>query len=157
VDPLIGRPGIAVSNGEVSPDGRLLAYQTNEAGQMQVVVCAFPNVEAGRWQVSADGGSQPLWSRDGRELFYIAPGGGIMHVHVALGASWTFSAPTKLVGGSYSWSLPGVGGRLYDVSRQGDRFLVLKPAPISQQQNAPDTIVVVQNWFEELKARVPTK
>jgi eukaryotic-like serine/threonine-protein kinase len=135
----------------------LLAYQTNEAGQWQVVVCAFPNVEAGRWQVSADGGSQPLWSRDGRELFYIAPGGGIMRVQMEHSSSWTFSAPTKLVSGPYSWSLRGFGGRVYDVSRQGDRFLVLKPAPNSQPQNAPDTIVVVQNWFEELKARMPTE
>jgi hypothetical protein len=103
-------------------------------------------------------GSRRLsWSPDGRELFYVAPGGGIMHVQMEHGATWTFSAPTKLVGGPYSWTLPGIAGRLYDVSRQGDRFLVLKPAPNSQQQNAPDTIVLVQNWFEELKARVPTK
>jgi hypothetical protein len=138
------------------PDGNFLAYQTNESGQMQVVVRPFPNVDRGRWQVSVDGGVQPLWSRDGGGLFFIAPAGGIMRVQVEHGKNPPFGPPTKLVDGPYTWS-PAFSGRSYDVSKRGDRFLVMKPVPDSQQQGAPDTIVVVQNWFDELKARVPVK
>ena len=62
------------SNGEVSPDGRWLAYQSNESGREEVYVRPFPNVETARRQVSTGGGTRPLWSRNGRELFYyVAP------------------------------------------------------------------------------------
>src|SRR5206468_34285 len=61
-------------NGEVSPDGRFLAYQSNESGRSQVYVRPYPQVANGRWQVSAAGGSQPGWARNGRELFYLASG-----------------------------------------------------------------------------------
>jgi eukaryotic-like serine/threonine-protein kinase len=155
VQPLLRKPGTSIGNGEISPDGAFLAYQTNESGQMQVVVRPFPNVDAGRWQVSIEGGMQPLWSRDGRELFFVAPPGGIMRVQVENGQNPPFSAPSKVVSGPYTWDLQGTLGREYDVSARGDRFLVMKPAPDSQQQSFPDTIVVVQNWFEELKQRVP--
>src|SRR5262249_38335357 len=117
----------------------------------------FPNIEGGRRQISNDGGTAPAWSRDSRELFYVGPSGGIMRVQANDTATLTFSAPTKLINGAYTWSLLVVGsaGRTYDV--QGDRFLVMKPDPSPRQPTAPDAIVVVQHWFEELKARVPTK
>jgi eukaryotic-like serine/threonine-protein kinase len=156
VDSLILPPGVA-RNGEVSPDGHFLAYETTESGQSQVLVRQFPNVEAGHWQVSSDGGTRPAWSHDGTELFFVGSSGGLMRVQVQDRTTPTFSAPSKLVEGPYSFSLPTIAERPYDVSRQGDRFLVMKPVQDPQPQENPDTIVVVQNWFEELKARVPTK
>jgi serine/threonine-protein kinase len=153
----VASAGFATRNGEVSPDGKMLAYETNDSGRMQVVVRPFPNVEGGRQQISNVGGAAPVWSRDSRELFYVGPAGGIMRVQVMDESTLTFGTPTKLVDGPYTWSLVVVGsaGRTYDV--HGDRFLVMKPAPSAQRPGAPDSIVVVQNWFEELKARVPTK
>jgi len=102
---LIGRPGMSARNAEIAPDGRLLAYETNESGQFQVVVRTFPDVNAGRWQVSTAGGTRPLWSRDGRELFYVPPDGGIMRVQVTQGSSVGFGALTRLLTGPYSWSV----------------------------------------------------
>jgi len=156
VMPLVPGSNTLSQNGAVSPDGRWLAYETTEAGPLQVFVRPFPNVEAGRWQVSTDGGTAPVWSRDGRELFYVGQAGGLMRVAVQPASSWASGAPTKLVNGPYSWTLPDVRGRLYDVSSDGNRFLVLKRAAQPQAQ-IPDTIVWVQNWFEELKQRVPVK
>ena len=62
-------------NGEVSPDGRWLSYESNESGQFRIYVRPFPAVDQGRWQVSTDGGRQPLWARNGRELIYMTPTG----------------------------------------------------------------------------------
>jgi serine/threonine-protein kinase len=157
LDPLIGGVGISARNGEVSPDGRLLALENNESGQFQVVVRPFPNVNAGRWQVSTDGGTQPLWSRDGRELFYIAAAGAIMRVQVTEEPSVAFSTPTLLLRGPFSSSALIGAGRRYDVSREGDRFLVMKAAADAERPRLPDSMIVVQNWFTELQQRVPTR
>ena len=56
---------------EISPDGRWLAYHSNESGRFEVFVRPFPNVDAARWQISSDGGTRAAWSRDGKELFYL--------------------------------------------------------------------------------------
>jgi serine/threonine-protein kinase len=157
MDPLIGGLGMSARNGEVSPDGRLLASETNESGQFQIVVRPFPNVNGGRWQVSTDGGTQPLWSHDGRELFYIAAAGAIMRVQVAEEPSVAFSTPTLLLRGPYSSSALIGAGRKYDVSRQGDQFLVMKPVADAERPRLPDSMIVVQNWFTELQQRVPTR
>ena len=65
-------------NGEISPDGRWLAYQSDESGQFEIYVRPFPDVNSGRWQISTGGGTRPLWARRGRELFYVAPDGAVM-------------------------------------------------------------------------------
>ena len=73
-------------NAEVSPDGRWVAYESNESGQDEIYVRPFPDVESGRWQVSTGGGTRPLWARNGRELFYyVAPGGGNERFHTSRG------------------------------------------------------------------------
>ena len=72
IEPLVQTPFFE-RNGEVSPDGRWLAYESNESGQFEVFVRPFPDVNKGRWQVSTGGGTQPLWARNGQELFYLAP------------------------------------------------------------------------------------
>ena len=140
-------------NGEISPDGRWLAYQSNESGQNEIYVRPFPEVNSGRWQVSTKGGTQPLWARNGQELFYVAPDGTLMHVAVERGPAWRNGTPAKLFDNTYAWALPGFVGRSYDISADGRCFLAIKAA--SQQTGAPSNLVVVQNWFEELKRRVP--
>jgi serine/threonine-protein kinase len=139
----------AEQNGEVSPDGRWLAYESNESGRFEIYVRPFPNVEGGRWQISTDGGIQAEWSRKGDELFYLAAGGAVMAVPVNAGSGWNAGNPAKLFDDRYFHG-GGVGGgfgRTYDVSPDGKRFLMIKQAGDSTDTAA---FIVVQNWFEEL-------
>ena len=83
--PLVQSQMYSEENGEISPDGRWLAYQSNESGQNEIYVRPFPEVNSGRWQVSTKGGTQPLWARNGQEIFYVAPDGTLMQVAVERG------------------------------------------------------------------------
>ena len=146
-------------NGVVAPDGRWLAYESNESGQYQIYVRPFPTVNAGRWQVSTNGGRQPLWARSGEELFYVDPTGAIMRVNVAKNtASFTASAPVKLINGTgYYYAREDQNrGRTYDVSGDGQRFVRIKEGPVADRASDPTRFVIVQHWTEELKRLVPT-
>lgn len=140
------------SSPEVSPDGRWLAYESNESGRdSEIYVRPFPDTNASRRQVSSNGGTHPLWSRTGRELFYYVSRDTIMAVPLQPGTELRLGTPEVAVRGSYASSLGS--GRHYDISPDGKRFLLLKE---SDEQNPPQVIVVL-NWFEELKRLVPTK
>ena len=154
VQPLIQGP-LVDRNAEVSPDGQWLAYESNDSGQPQVFVRPFPDVNKGKIQVSTVGGAQPLWARNGQELFYIAPGGVLMSVPVKRGTTWTAGTPTKLIEAPYFRGGGGNDSRMYDVSPDGKRFLMIKQDVSANQPAA--RIVVVQHWLEELKRLVPTK
>jgi eukaryotic-like serine/threonine-protein kinase len=154
VQPLIQGP-VVDRNAEVSPDGQWLAYESNDSGQPQVFVRPFPDVAKGKIQVSAVGGVQPLWARNGQELFYIAPGGALMSVPVKRGTTWTAGTPTTLIEAGYFRGGGGNDSRMYDVSPDGKRFLMIKQDVSANQPAA--RIVVVQHWLEELKRLVPTK
>jgi serine/threonine-protein kinase len=142
---------------DISPDGRWIAYASNESGKSEVYVQPFPALGS-RQQISTDGGTAPAWSRDGRELFYTttqtfggqASSTRMMVVSIAPASSFVASPPRMLFEGRYG----ATGGvRPYDVSPDGRRFLMVKQkerAPISASQ-----MILVQNWLEELKARVP--
>jgi hypothetical protein len=142
--------------GVVSPDGHWLAYESNSTGTHEVYVRPFPGVDAGLWQVSSGGGVQPLWARNGRELFYVAPDGALMVVAVeARGQLWSAGAPTRLVEGRYYRGDQTASSRQYDVSSDGQRFVMIK-----EEARAADdatSIFVVQNWFTDLRRLVPTK
>jgi eukaryotic-like serine/threonine-protein kinase len=139
-------------NGEISPNGKWLAYETIENGQTNIIVRPFPDVESGHWRVSNGGGSQPLWSRDGKELFYLDAANFLNRVPIEAGSSFTTGPQTKLLSRMYVAAIPTYAGRQYDISRDGKRFLVMKEvAPTTKEE--PTTIVIVQNWFEELRAR----
>ena len=144
------------TNGDISPDGRWLAYDSNESGRSEVYVRPFPAVTTGRWQVSTSGGSRPRWSRNGRELFYWVPTseatGQLMLVPVETGATFTSRPPQLAVGRSY---LAASVGRSYDVSPDGQRFLMIKDSPTGTSPRSE--FVVVLNWFEELERLVPTR
>jgi hypothetical protein len=108
-------------NGEVSANGQWLAYQSNESGRNEVYVRPFPNVDAGRWQVSTSGGSQPLWARDGGELFFLDAGSNLMRVAVPKGSTFTPGPPAQILGTLAARFFTAGPGRTYDVSRDGQR------------------------------------
>jgi serine/threonine-protein kinase len=139
-------------NAEIAPDGRWLAYQSDESGRGEVYVRPFPDVNTGRWQVSAAGGTRPVWSRDGRELFYLDAERRL--TVVAVRANPQFAArPPRTLFDTRPFGLEGIG-RNFDVSPDSMRFLLVKNLP-----TPPDAkrLIVVENWFEELKPRVPTE
>ena len=147
---------------EVSPDGKWLAYHSNISGEFQVYVRPFPNVQDGRWLISTAGGTRAAWARNGRELFYLDRDGLLtsVAVPVAPGATFTPGTPVKILSKTYyaGASLLGLDLRGYDVSPDGQRFLMIKEpdsAPVTSPSVA--SMVVVLNWIEELKERLPAR
>jgi serine/threonine-protein kinase len=155
VTPLVATVSIE-RNGEVSSDGRWLAYESDESGQLEVYVRPFPEVNAGKWQVSTGGGRQPLWDRGGRQLSYRGPDGAVLVVTVEGDrARFGVGPVTKVADARYYNGAGAFVGRTYDISLDGQRFLMIKEAG-DAQTSTPPHIVVVQNWAEELRWLVPT-
>ena len=132
----------ATSWGQFSPDGRWVAYQSNESGRFEIYVRPFPG-PGGQWTVSTSGGVYPRWSPDGKELFYLAPDGRLMAAPVVVrGATLNAAAPvalfqTRIVGGGAGI----VGNRQqYDVASDG-RFLINVAT-----ESAPRPITLIFNW-----------
>jgi serine/threonine-protein kinase len=142
------------ANGEISPDGRWLAYDSSENGrfEVEVFVRPFPDVNAGKWQISNNGGSTPLWARNGRELFYRAPDGGIMSVQVdTTQRQFRAGSPSTLVAAGRYIVADWV--RQFDVTRDGKRLLMMKDAGgLTESERG---FVLVQHWAEELKRLLP--
>ncbi len=154
VTPLV-QTSFSERNGTVSPDGHWLAYEANDSGQYEIYVRPFPDVNSGQWLVSTNGGTRPIWTRSGQELIYVSPTGALMGVRVARGPSWTATTPTLVVKEGYFTNL-NWWGRSYDISPDGQRFLMIKEGG-ADGTVAPTSIIVVQHWVEELKRLVPTK
>lgn len=131
-----------------SPNGRFIAYLSNESGQDEIYVRPFPQAE-GKWKVSANGGTAPVWARDGTELFYRA-GENVMAARVRTGADFDFDRPVLVASGNYM--VDGSGHPLYDVMPDGS-FVLVERNP----EAALTEIHVVLNWFEELNRLVPTE
>jgi serine/threonine-protein kinase len=134
---------------QFSPDGRWLAYISNETGRHEIYVQAYPG-PGGKWQISTEGGTEPAWNRNGRELFYRS-GDKMMAVDITTQPGFAAGTPRMLFEGRYD--LAPFPTTNYDVSADGQRFLMVKP---SEQVAATTQINVVLNWFEELKRKVPT-
>jgi Tol biopolymer transport system component len=134
----------------LSPDGRWLAYTSDESGTVQVYVRPFPDVNNGRWQISTDGGAAARWSHSGRELFYISAGNEMMAVPVTTGATFSAGAPKRLftIGTGYVASsiVP-----YYDITPDDRRFFMLQRGP-----EVPGTghVIVVENWRKEVMDKV---
>jgi len=141
---------IAEDNPRLSPDGHWLAYVSSESGRFEVIVQSFPDA-GGRTQISTSGGIEPVWSRDGRELFYLN-GDAMMAVEIRTSPTFSAGTPRMLYEGRYVLSPNGVAS--YDMSADGQRFLRVQP-----MHPDPPTreIQVTLNWLEELKQRVPTR
>ena len=142
-------------NGEISPDGRWLAYQSTESGQDEIYVRPFPDVSGGRSQVSNGGGTRPLWSRNGRELFYFGPNG-LHNVPVTTGSKFDAGRPVLLIARRY-FAETAFLGRTYDIAPDGQRFLMIKSGGASDDGTQHSNIIVVQDWLDELKRVVPPR
>jgi serine/threonine-protein kinase len=133
---------------EISPDGRWMAYQSSESGKLEIHVRPFPEVNKGKWQVSTSGGSLPLWSPNGKELFY-RNGDTVTAVAVEAGMALKCGKPETLFQGKYS---------SWDIHPDGKRFLMMKEVGSKPgAAEGPRKINIVLNWTEELKRRVPAK
>ena len=131
-----------------SPDGRWVAYISNASGPSQVYVQSFPSF-GGKWQVSTNGGAQPQWRRDGKELFFLSPDRKLMAVEVN-GAGPTFVAgvPQPLFEAHTSTIFPGgSGSSYYAASGDGKRFLLNTLVG----ESAPAPLTIVLNWTAGLK------
>ncbi len=142
-------------SGEVSPDGRFLAYLSVESGQSEVYVRPMSVGTKARWQVSSGDANDPVWTRGGRELIYTDGAGRLIAVPVdSTGDAVRIGVRSPL---GWGIDIPYVAWRTFDVSRDGTRFLVLKKAADAPQATAPVGFVVVQQWLEELKRLVPAE
>jgi dipeptidyl aminopeptidase/acylaminoacyl peptidase len=141
---------------QISPDSRWMVYTSNESGQNQIYVRPFPEVNAGRWQISTSGGDSPLWSRDGQEIFY-RNGDAVMAVSVKIAPTFGLETAKMLFRGTYVsnvFSSENWDYATWDISPDGKRFLMMKEAGSSA--GGPRKINIILNWFEELKEHVPT-
>jgi Tol biopolymer transport system component len=135
------------SQGQFSPDGTWVAFTSDGSGRPEVFVRRFAGSDE-RWQVSSEGGSQPRWGPDGRELFYVAPGGTLASVTLAPGAAFSAGAPKPLFRGAFqeynAFFYGGVAG--YVVSNDGQRFLVNR---IIRGEGTAEPINLVLNWRQK--------
>lgn len=143
----------AEANARISPDGRWIVYLSEEeSGQREVYVRSYPDVNKGKWKISNNGGQEPRWSPNGRELFYRRGQDAMMVVAFETEPTFKPGIPRELFRGHY-YSL---FGHNWDLSPDGNRFLMIKEA-VSAATEAPRRIHIVLNWFEELKQRVPVR
>jgi dipeptidyl aminopeptidase/acylaminoacyl peptidase len=154
--PLIGATANNEVSAVISPDGRWLAYVSDESGSEEIYVRPFPAVGEGRWQVSSNGAVAPRWSRDGRELYFLSSRSGgttlsstLLAVPILRGDGFVTGPPVAIA------PFPSRVRASYDVTPDG-RFLISVPE-VSEITNggARQRIVIVQNWFQELNTKVP--
>jgi serine/threonine protein kinase len=135
-----------VRNAQLSPDGRWLAYASNETGSMEVYVSPFLNGN-GKWQVSSGGGQEPRWRQDGKELFYVAADGKMMAAAVTAGASFEAGSPAALFQTHRRQPISAQDVFSYDVSSDGQRFLII--TKVDEANAAPLSIHL--NWASDME------
>ena len=133
------------SQAQVSPDGRWIAYASDESGRFEIYVTQFPQ-KRGRWQISATGGSQPWWRGDGKELIYLGPEQTLMSIAVRAGDAFEVSVPTALFKANFPAVVPAYWAN-YAMTADGQRFLVSELLP----EAAATPVNVVLNWTAGLK------
>ena len=139
----------------LSPDGRWLAYNSDETGRYEVFVRPFPDVNAGKWQVSTEGGHGPLWAHSGRELFFVNNAFEMVAAQVETESGFRvrerqtlFAIPPGYEGRGNNSFIVG----LYDIASDDERFLMVRP--FQDAEETSNELILVQNFFEELKRRV---
>jgi eukaryotic-like serine/threonine-protein kinase len=149
ITPIIANGGYEEVAPALSPDGRWIAYASNESGRYEVYVRPFPGVNDGRWQISGNGGNEPLWAHSGRELFYRAGNGDLMAVTVAGGSAFVAAEQRRLFAAAPY--LSNTAHTEYQLSPDDRRFLFkrLVGAEIAGARAA--TAVLVQDWLTELE------
>ncbi len=154
--PMTGKPVPFLSSEDYewgarfSSDGQYVAYTSDESGQSEVYVQPFP-ATGDRWQVSTEGGTQPLWSPKEDELYYRSLSfTEMMVVAVKTKAGFTHQRPKVLFGGNYL----DIAGLSYDIYPDGEHFLMLKA---TEEVTLRTQLNVVTNWLEEVKRKVPVE
>jgi serine/threonine protein kinase/Tol biopolymer transport system component len=135
-----------VRNAQFSPDGRWMAYASNETGSWEIYVSPFPGVK-GKWQVSSAGGQEPRWRQDGKELFYLSPDGKMMAAAVTTGASFKAGSPVALFQTHRRQPVSSQDQFSYDVRADGQKFLVI--TKVDEANAAP--LSVLLNWASEIE------
>jgi len=137
----------------LSPDGRWLAYISDETGRDEVYIRPFPNVDTGKWQVSTDGGQAPLWAHGGRELFYVDAKRNMMSVAVPAAGPTQMGAPARLFTLDPAIYLKAQEYYTpFDISPDDRRFLMAREVTAARMEGPK--FLLVENWFEEVKAKV---
>ena len=138
---------VQVYNAEISPNGRWIAYQSDEPGRFEIFVHPFPAIASGQWQVSIDGGAHPAWARDGRELFYIDAAGTLVSVKIREQPNFGWDPAVPLfAAGNYPVEI----ARNYDVDADGKRFLFIKNVSTAERP----ALSVVVNWASEMRQKM---
>jgi dipeptidyl aminopeptidase/acylaminoacyl peptidase len=144
IRPFLNSPAFE-GGGQFSPSGRYLAYVSDETGQREIYVTSYPN-PGSKWQVSTDGGTHPLWSGDGRRLYYRI-GDRMMVADIAEAGGFSAFKPRLLFAGNYAYGL-NLTIPNYSATRDGKRFLMIR-----DETTVRGGIQIVQNWFEELRRK----
>jgi serine/threonine protein kinase len=134
-----------VRNAQFSPDGRWIAYSSNETGSLEIYVSPFPNISS-KWQVSNAGGQEPRWRHDGKELFYVSPEGKMMAVAVAAGTTFKAGTTVALFQTYRRQPVSSQDHFSYDVSADGQKFLII--TKMEEANAAP--LSVLLNWSSEM-------
>lgn len=135
----------------MSPDGRWIAYESNLTGRPEIYVQPFPDLRS-RWQISTDGGTSPIWSPTGQEVFYRRQNA-MMTVPVETRAdAFKYGNSSVLFEGSYVEEDDQRTGRSYALAPDGQRFLMMRET----QQRAVQ-IIVIRNWVSEVERRVASR
>ena len=144
--------GLNEANGTLSPDGRWMVYQSNESGSTEIYVRPFPNLQDGRWQISSGGGTRPVWR--GNEIFYVKQPQPFTMMSVPVGtvSGFTHGNAVEVFSGPY---LAQLVGRTFDVTKDGQKFLLIKIPTAAQGPETVRRIVIVSNWTEELTQSAP--
>ena len=135
----------------LSPDGKWLAYQSDETGQIEIYVRPFPDITAGKWPVSVGGGSLPLWAHSGRELFYVDGESQMVAAQVSTSTAFEVGERQRLF--SVDPYIIATVYTSFDISPDDQRFFMVRPVGTGDEAPA-SALIVVENWFEELKAKV---
>jgi Tol biopolymer transport system component len=136
----------AVRNAQISPDGKFVAYSSNETGGWEVYVTPFP-VPSSKWQVSHGGGEEPRWKREGKELFYLSPEGALMSAKVNLGSSFEAMTPVALFQSRRRQKISSQDVFTYAVRNDGNRFLF--NTIVDRRQATP--LWIMQNWSLQME------
>ncbi|MDX1492850.1 MAG: hypothetical protein R3253_02160, partial [Longimicrobiales bacterium] len=152
--PLLAAPYREISP-QVSPDGRWIVYASDETGRYEIYVRPFPDVAAGRWQISVDGGRNPRWSPAGDEIFFVDPDNQMMAAAVNGSGERFASNPAQLLFGSDpSWLTSNLSGLFYDVAPDG-RFMVAEVVTTREEGDTGPSVVLVNNFVEIIQQQVP--
>jgi Tol biopolymer transport system component len=138
----------------LSPDQKWLAYESNESGRREIYIRPFPNTNAGKWQVSTNGGIAPLWSRNSRELFYLSGSRDLTAVSIGAGPTIgerkpLFRVRDDMYGSDFDFYTP------WDITPDGRSFIMARRTRVQAGQEAP--LILVENWLEELRQKTTSR